>query len=308
MELKRMPEIHRINKATFIQYAILTVILFVAYLKGSRTLAYTAVFTMLDVIPFAVYAFFYKKNCESKQLKYIFTIGFSVLYAFVLITAAVPTTFVYIFLIFVSIIPYGDMKLCYITGGISVLANIVSVAVSFANGSLTTDNLAMVEIQIISIAIAALFVYLATNVTGKVNTQKLEEINEEKEKTEHILANTLNISKGISQNIDDVTEKIEQLKQSVTSTCNSMQEVTTGTNETAMNLQDQISQTEEIVAQINTAKEVTETITDNVDKTEETILVGKDNIVQLLQAVKQSEEVGSTVAEKMNELIEIQIK
>ena len=98
MKLKRMPELHRINKATFIQYAILTVILFVAYLieflKGSRTLAYTAVFTMLDIIPFAVYAFFYKKNCESKQLKYIFTIGFSVLYAFVLLTAAVPTTFV----------------------------------------------------------------------------------------------------------------------------------------------------------------------------------------------------------------------
>ena len=52
----------------------------------------------------------------------------------------------------------------------------------------------MVEIQVISIVIGAMFVGITTNVIGKVNTQKLEEIHEEKTKTEYLLTNTLEIS------------------------------------------------------------------------------------------------------------------
>ena len=52
MKQKRMPELHRINKAVLIQYAILTVILFAAYMlefvKGSRTLTYTLIFMFFD--------------------------------------------------------------------------------------------------------------------------------------------------------------------------------------------------------------------------------------------------------------------
>ena len=308
MNLKRMPEMHRINKAVLIQYATLTIILLAAYIlefaKGSRTLGYTLVFMAMDVIPFLFYVFIYKKCPESPRLKYILSLGFSILYAFVLLTAAVPTTFVYIFMIYVVIIPYGDIKLCYITGGIAVVANIISIAYGFTTGALTSADLAMVEIQIISILIGAIFVGLATQVTGRVNAQKLEEINQEKEKTEHILHTTLEVSKGISEDIEAVTERMEVLRHSVVSTRDSMQDVTFGTNETAENMQQQLTQTEEIMEQIDSAKEVAETIAGNVLQTEDTITVGKANIEQLLTSVSASENVGATVAEKMNELMD----
>ncbi|MBR2045359.1 MAG: hypothetical protein IJ958_04410, partial [Agathobacter sp.] len=227
MQQKRMPELHRINKAVLIQYAILTVILFAAYMlefvKGSRTFAYTLIFMFFDIVPFLFYVINYKKNPESKNLKYILSIGFSLLYAFVLLTAAVPTTFVYIFMIYVVIIPYGDIRLCYITGGIAIVANIVSIAYGFMTGALTTTDLAMIEIQVAAIVIGAVFVGLATNVTGRVNNQKLEEINEEKNRTENILTNTLEVSRGISEDIESVTERMELLRQSVASTRDSMQ-------------------------------------------------------------------------------------
>ncbi len=308
MKQTRIPELHRINKAVLIEYSILSGILFLAYMlefvKGSRTLGYTLIFMFFDLIPYLFFLTSYKKNPESKNLKYILSIGFSLLYAFVLITAAVPTTFVYIFMLYVVIIPYGDIKLCYITGGIAIVANIISIAYGFLNGSLSTADLAMIEIQIISVALGALFVGLATNVTGKVNTQKLDEINEEKDKTEHVLSNTLLISKGISDDIEAVSERMEQLRQSIVSTRDSMQDVTAGANETADNMQHQLSQTEEIMEQIDSAKDVAYTIADNVSHTEETISVGKSNIDHLLNSVNQSETIGSTVAEKMNELME----
>jgi len=308
MKQKRMPELHRINKTVFIEYTILVVLLFLAYMlefiKGSRTLGYTLVFMFFDLVPYLFFLTSYKKNPESKNLKYILSIGYACLYAFVLITAAVPTTYVYIFMLYVVIIPYGDIKLCYITGGTAILANIVSIVFGFINGSLSTADLAMIEIQIISVAIGALFVGFATNVTGKVNGQKLEEINEEKDKTEHLLTNTLDISQKISEDIEALSTRMEYLMTAMSATSDSMKNVTVGANETADNLQQQLSQTEEIMEQIDSAKEVADTISTNVTRTEETITIGKTNIDQLLDCVSQSETVGATVGQKMNELIE----
>ena len=308
MKFKRIPEMERLNDAVLYEYGILSFIMLVAYLleffKGSRTLGYTLVFALLDLGPFIAYFIIYKRNSQSVQLKYILSIGFSILYAFVLLTAAVPTTFVYIFMVYVMIIPYGDIRLCFITGGIALAANLGSVIYGFVTDSLTTADLAMVEIQVISILIGAVFVGLATRVIGRGNRQKLEEMNEEKEKTEHLLANTLEISQGISDDIESVSSRMEVLMTAMSSTSDSMKDVTSGANETAESLQEQLSQTEEIMEQIDTAKEVTITISTNVSQTEQTITLGKENIEQLLSSVGQSETVGATVAEKMNELME----
>ena len=308
MKQKNIPELHRINKAVLIQYAIVTIILLVAYIleliKGSRTLPYTLVFMFFDLVPFILFFIIYRKNPSSKKLKYIMSIGFSILYAFVLLTAAVPTTFVYILMIYVTIIPYGDIRLCYITGGIAVVANIGSIVHGFVTGALTSDDLAMIEIQIAAITIGALFVYLATHVIGRVNAQKLDEIHEEKNKAEHLLTNTLEISQAISDDIEAVSSRMEQLMSAMSATSQSMKDVTSGANETADSLQHQLSQTEEIMEQIDSAKAVTETIGNNVTQTEQTISLGKENIDQLLVSVNHSESIGATVTEKMNELME----
>lgn len=308
MKQNKMPELHRINKAVFIQYAIVTIVLLAAYIlefvKGSRSLPYTLIFMFFDLVPFILFGIIYRKKTESRKLKYILSIGFSILYAFVLLTAAVPTTFVYIFMIYVTIIPYGDIRLCYITGGIAVTANIGSVIYGFVTGSLTSDDLSMVEIQIAAITVGAFFVYLATNVIGRVNSQKMDEIHQEKDKTENLLTNTLDISHAISNDIEAVSSRMEVLMSSMSTTSDSMKDVTTGANETADSLQQQLTQTEEIIEQIDSAKAVTETIANNVTQTEQTISLGKENIDQLLASVNQSEIVGATVAEKMNELME----
>lgn len=308
MKQKKMEEMHRINRTVLVAYSVLTVILFFAYmlefLKGSRTLGYTLFFSLLDIGPYFVYLMIYAKNKTSSQLKYILSIGFSVLYAFVLITAAVPTTFVYIFMIYIIIIPYGDIKLCYITGGISILANIITTVMGFSNGTLSFEDLAMVEIQIVSVALGAFLVSLATNVIGKVNSQKLGELNKEKEKTELVLATTLDVSKEISKDIEEVTERMELLRHSVSTTHASMQDVTEGATETAVSLQEQLRQTEDIMQQVGKARKVTDTITNEVVKTEDAIGLGKTDIKQLLKSVNNSEIVSTTVGEKMNELIQ----
>ena len=226
------------------------------------------------------------------------------MYAFVLLTAVVPTTFVYIFMVFFIIIPYGDMILCYITGGIAIVANIVAIVSGFMSGSLTTDDLALVEIQIIAVIMASVFTGLSTRVIGLISEQRLARLNAEKEKIDEILSNTLEISKAISDDIDAVTSRMGQLERSVGITRDSMQNVAEGANETADSMQEQLLQTESIVEQVDKAKAVTKAISEDVEQTEEAINVGKHNIENLMGCVEQSEQAGSLVAAKMQELTE----
>lgn len=306
--MKQMHETHRINAAVLLSYTVLTFILLVAYIlefiKGSRTLGYTLIFAILNLVPYITFLVIYLKDKTTTLVKYVLSIGFSILYAFVLITAAVPTTFVYIFLVLFMIIPYGDLKLCYITGSIVIIANIVSVVIGFANGSLTTADLAMVEIQVISVILATIFSGYATKVIGQVNAQKMTELNEEKEKTDSLLSRSLELSKAISEDIESVSARMKHLDQSVSITRDSMNDVSTSTNETADAMQAQLLQTEAIMEQVNTAKKVSQNIAENVLQTEETVNIGKDNIEHLLSYVNQSETASSMVASKMNELAE----
>lgn len=307
-EQKRVTSTQRVNGMVMITYSIITFILLVAYalefFKGDRDIVYTAILSVLDLVPWIMCITAYLKNKESNKLKYIFSIGFSVLYAFVLLTAVIPTTFVYIFLIFFIIIPYGDMVLCYITGGIAILANIIAVVSGFMGGTLTTDDLALVEVQLIATVLAAVFTGLSTRVIGLIGEQRLARLSTEKEKIDQILSNTLEISKAISGDIDAVTSRMSQLERSVGITRDSMHDVAAGANETAESMQEQLLQTESIVEQVDRAKEVAKTITDDVEQTEEAIEVGKQNIENLMSCVNQSEQAGSLVATKMQELTE----
>lgn len=308
MKQTKMQETHRINATVLLSYSVITFILLGAYIleyvKGSRTLGYTIIFAILDLAPYIIYLLLYLKDKTTTRVKYVLSIGFSVFYAFVLLTAAVPTTYVYIFLIFFMIIPYGDMKLCYITGGIAVSANGIAVIIGFVSASLTSEDLPMVEIQVLSVAIGAFFSSLATRVIGQVNAQRIEELNEEKEKLDSLLSHTLELSKGISNDIESVSSRMKRLDQSVATTRDSMNDVSVGVNEAAESIQVQLLQTEEIVEQVNKAKEVSRNIAENVQQTEDTIFIGKDNIEHLLSYVNQSENASSMVASKMNELAE----
>ena len=308
MKEKRMHETHRINSAALKTYGAITIVLMLAYileyLKGSRTLAYTLIFALLNLGPYIAFVICYVRDRKSSYSKYILSIGFSVLYSFVLLTAAVPTTFVYIFLIFLIIIPYGDMKLCYITGGIAAAANLISIAIGFRNASLTGGDLAMVEIQLISVAVAAIFTGFATKIISQVNNQKMMELNQEKEKADSLLTHTLEVSRGISEDIEAVSERMKQLDESVSSTKQSMTEVCVGVTETVETMQDQLLQTEEIVRQVNTAESVSHSIAENVSRTQDAIRVGQDNIGNLMLHVTESENAGLSVTGKMNELLE----
>lgn len=308
MKTKKLSIMHRTNKSVMIAYSIIAFALLFSYLlefvKGARTLTYTLIFETVNLVPYIMCLVAYKRNNEATGIKYIMTSGFSILYAYVLLTAKVPVTFVYVFLIFFIIIPYGDMVLCYISGGIAIVANIISVAVGFASGSLTTDDMATVEIQMAAVVLAAVFTGVATYTINKVNQHRMGDLNAEKEKIDAMLTRTLDISKGISDDIDSVTDRMKHFEESVGITRDSMQDVASGANETAEAMQEQLTQTQAVVEQMDKAKKVSDTIADSMEETKASVEQGKENIEQLLECVRKSETAGTMVSTRMQELFE----
>lgn len=95
-----MKEKMKVNKSLLIGWAVLVVVLLLAYtvefIKGERTLIYYIVFILLDIVPFIVTFLLYRQNNESSILQYITAFGYSGLYVFVLLTGDTPMVFVYI--------------------------------------------------------------------------------------------------------------------------------------------------------------------------------------------------------------------
>ncbi|NTV78385.1 MAG: hypothetical protein HGA25_04390, partial [Clostridiales bacterium] len=103
------------NKLIVICYTIISFVMTLAYIlefvKGNRTLGYSIIVTVLNLVPTVLCIFMYLKEKTSLAVRYFFGVGFSILYSYILLTANTNTTFVYIILVIILITVYSDIKL-----------------------------------------------------------------------------------------------------------------------------------------------------------------------------------------------------
>ena len=133
MEKKKVSAMQKSNLTTLGGYGAIGLVLLVTYFielaKGNRTIGYIAVFALIVAIPITLCIMAYAKNKESLYVKYIFLIGYIVMYLFVIFTTDQAVAFVYIIPAFVLVIPYCDMIIAYSLCGLSVAANAVQIVV-----------------------------------------------------------------------------------------------------------------------------------------------------------------------------------
>lgn len=118
----------KINRSMMIGWLIIVCILVVAYfgeyLKGVRTVSYMSVFYLVTILPALICLFLYYHNKSSRKLRYYIIFGYSIMYAFVLITGSTTMVFTYIFPLLSLIVLYHQPKLVLSMGIVSLLANI----------------------------------------------------------------------------------------------------------------------------------------------------------------------------------------
>ena len=286
----------------FLVCGIISIAYFVEFLKGDGTLLYVLATIILAMGPVVGEIICYKKQHDTKMIKYFVGIGYAILYTFVMFTTNNHFTFVYVIPMLIAITVYNDFKYSLpIEVGV-VIVNVIQLALFFKRGIYTKADMASVEIQFFVIVLICGIQLYVSIVAEKLNQKKLAELKAEHEKTEELLTRIMDTSDKMTQQITESAQKTASLGESMQAMKESMEEVNSGSNDTAEAVQSQLNQTEEIQAMVEQVEKGTENIIDSMNQNKEAIAQGNANVGILVKQAEETVESGKKVTEELSQL------
>ena len=173
-------------------------------------------------------------------------------------------------------------------------------------GNITT---ASAEIQIILLILMGIFSVALSDVLNKNSQQKLEAVKEEQNKSEEMYQKTIAIVAKMTENIDNIYGKLEELTKTSEYTKNAMEDVSQGSNDTAQAVQNQLLQTQSIQGFLQEVDSATDVLSEEMKNTTGQIEKGNQNMDKMVRSVNESVLLGSEATvqlknldEKMNEM------
>lgn len=296
------------NKVAMACHVVIVIVLELAYLieviKGSRTVGYYVLFSVIAILPVLIEFFMYRRDPSDLRLKYVIGVTYTLFYVFVVFTTISMVAFTYIIPLYMVLILYSDVKLCAGVSGAGFVVNLVFLGWQGMTGGLAEADMASYEIRVALLLLVAFFLCFSTKTLEKINAVKLQELDQEKENVSALLDKVMGISGQMSGGILDVAEQMAELGEAVSETRNAMQEVSSGTNETAESIQNQLGKTEEIQNHIGQMADVMGAITKSMTEAKNSVQLGRENLVTLTKQMEGSEKAGMRAVEDMKELEE----
>ncbi len=296
-----------VNKAAMICYCMMNVVLAGAYclefVKGLRGIGYVLMMFSVTLLPAVVTIVLYLKNKENVINKYIMAGCFLTMYTIAILTTNSGLTYTYIFPMLVVVALFSDVWYSVAMSVLTIVVNGIDILIRAGKDAYNTPELITdLEIRIASIVFVAIFLVLVTICLNRINSIRLGKVNEEKEKADKLLADTLELSAHVSEGIAVASEKMDTLGESVAQIQHSMKEISEGNNETADAVQMQLQRTEEIQNHITEVKNAADVINTEMRAALEIIADGNGYVDALTQQVEKSTEANAVVLEKMNDL------
>lgn len=296
------------NKVAIACHTVIVLVLELAYfmevVKGSRTMGYYLVFSLIAILPVVIEFVLYRRKPGDLRLKHVIGVTYCLFYLFVVVTTTNMIAFTYIIPICLVLVLYSDVRLCAWVSGAGLAINIVFLAWQGLSGGIRMEDLATYEIRVALLALVVVFLCLSTKTLAKINAFKLQELDREKENVSALLDKVMRISGQMSDGILDVAGQMRELGASVSETRNAMQEVSTGTNETAESIQNQLGKTEEIQSHIGQMADVMNAITQSMTEAKDSVRLGRENLDMLTKQMESSERAGTRAVEDMKALEE----
>lgn len=296
------------NKTVLIGVVIINIVLAAAYLlellKGTRTIGAYAIVAVLCLLPtvLSLAVYFRKKN--SAAIRYISSIGFGLLYCYVMFTTSTDLAFCYIIVFFVIMIVYSDRKLSIVMAVFAVAVNVAVIVSRLLAGTLTGTALTNAEIMLACIIMTFAFAIMAVNKISMINQASYDKAEAEKQQSQELLQTILDVSDTITGNIAIAAEETGTLKESIETTQEAMENLVLGTNDAVNAIESQKESTERINVHIEEVDRSVKSIMTELHKAEESLDAGNVVMQDLLRQVQISENASTLVAREMAELQE----
>lgn len=302
LSIERNAEVSKNNTAmvgVFIMNLVLAIAYFIEVLKGARTLGSYAVVAAFCIIPSVLSIITYAKSKESKAIRYILGIGFSLLYGYIMLTSASELVFCYVIVAFVILVVYVDLKLLVIMGIYAFVVNLVRIVMLAIGGKLTDEAITSAEIVLACIILTFTFALMAITKISQINQAHVDKADAEKLQSENILQNTLEIAASMTENVEEAMGETELLKEAIDATQRDMEMLADEVNVSAEAIQTQKESTEKINSYIEDVGASVHSITEEVENTQESLNAGNEVMKKLLEQVQISENSNEMVTRKM---------
>lgn len=306
MNYKQLSEKRLCNAMAMVAYSMLTAILVICYfievVKGSRTIGYFTVFSILALVPVIICWICAAKDKENSSIKYIMSCGFWIFCTFIIFTTTSSLAYIYAPVFAIILMCFNNVKLSTIYMISVTLSNIVLVIYKGITHQITKEALPDIEIQIASLILLTLFMYCSTTIVKCNTDRRMNEIEEEKNRTAALMNQILQASEQLTSNISNVSEKMEILENTTQKTMVSMEEVAQGTNDTSESIQLQLEKTGEIQNSISAVENASRAIASNIEETQNELISSQGNIDQLIKHVNISNEANANVSRELETL------
>ena len=282
--------VSRTNKASIFIVSLIDLLFVLASIlqlnAGIDSKANIIFFMALTIITFILNLFFYKKDSSSPKLKYIILIGFFILYTFVLFNSEQTIVFVDIIAVLILCFLYFDLKLIITIGIATVIVNILKVLYFIlVKGISDSSTLYEYSIQVVTMIIVAIALYMATKISNDLNNEKLISIEEGRKKQEVILGDVLKIAAILENDSTKVFEIISELQNSSNTVNTAVSNITTAMENTVSNVQAQHLLTQNIQ---NVISETSETAKNATSISNETIVAMNDGVKIVGELIEKS--------------------
>ncbi|MCX7749746.1 MAG: methyl-accepting chemotaxis protein [Clostridia bacterium] len=299
--------LQRTNGVVLLINCFLTVFLCIGYtieyLKGQKTLNYVLLFYIIAIVPIAFATTVYLKNKESKNFKLFTLVGYFILYIFVMFTADKILVYVYMFPIIMMYFLYFDLRLMIRSCGIIFIINILRISKDiFVIGKNKPDDITNYTIQFASVFLFCFALIVATKLSNRFSSEKLDSIEMERAKQEEILRDVLKIARILDKNSQGVYEIVGELTNSTNSVASAVSEIAKGVSHTAESIQSQLTMTKNIQTVIMDTSSLSNGMGELSKDSEKVLKEGMQIVNNLSEKTTMVNESSKNVFESMVEL------
>lgn len=296
------------NKTVCIGMTIINIVLCLAYLleviKEQRTMSFYAIFLGIALSTVVVGWLLYARRKDCPILRYAESIGFLILYAYIMLTSVTSMPFCYVLVMLTLMTVYVDIKFTIGMGAAALCINIVDIVIIATTTGFVGTGMADAEICVAGVLFTCLFQIMSVTKMAQINQANLDKSNEQKDMSEKMLETTLKVATNITEQIETATIETVTLNSAIQRTREAMESLTQGAEETEAVMLEQQQSTAEIDSYITEVKQSAANILEEVENAENSLREAKDVMTSLLQQVKTSEDSSSLVAGEMEQLKE----
>ncbi len=288
------------NRTVVIALTVICSLMSAAYIlefvKGARSISYVLMTVIFAMVPVAICQFLYRTNQESAAILHVATVGYGILYTFLLFTAQNDLVFTYAIPMVVVTTLFNNRKYMITIGSVIIGENIINAVVNLMKAEDPGVITATIEIQILVTILIIAYLMAASFASNRFEEIRTARLVLQENKTNALMEEILSVSNRMSETIGVVSDEMDRLQSSVDQTVNSMNEVSAGTGESADAVQKQLVKTEEIQVHIGDVEEASRIISENITSTNEAVAEGRRRIEQMTLYTEQVDRAGKDVA------------